>query len=340
MLRVGPESAGADPGPACYGRGGTKPTVTDANLVLGRLNPEYFLGGEIGLDLAAAEAAITRECAEPLQLSTVRAALSVIEIANASMVNAIRLVSVQRGYDPRSFALIAFGGAGPAHANRLAAENDIATTIIPPSPGITSAMGLLATDLKHEYSATMLRRLDEVPARELEQAFRTMERSGRVDLRREGLAPEAMQFLRFVEVRYVGQSYELTLSLSGNVVRVEAIDDLIAGFHDEHERAYGFKAPGEAIEVVAARLTAVGLIARPRAADAFVPARGRRSCGAETAAGCTSRSSAALPTARSTTDTCSRRDRLSSGPRSSRRWTPPPSSTPATRAEPRKQDSS
>ena len=264
VLRVGPESAGADPGPACYGRGGTRPTVTDANLVLGRLNPEYFLGGEIGLDLAAAEDAITRECAEPLQLSPVRAALSVIEIANASMVNAIRLVSVQRGYDPRSFALIAFGGAGPAHANRLAAENDIATTIIPPSPGITSAMGLLATDLKHEYSATMLRRLDEVPARELEQAFRKMEQSGRVDLKREGLAPEAMQFLRFVEVRYVGQSYELTLSLSGERVRVEAIDDLIAGFHDEHERAYGFKAPGEAIEVVAARLTAVGLIARPR----------------------------------------------------------------------------
>jgi N-methylhydantoinase A len=125
-------------------------------------------------------------------------------------------------------------------------------------------MGLLATDLKHEYSATMLRRLDEVPARELEQAFRTMEQSGRVDLKREGLAPEAMQFLRFVEVRYVGQSYELTLSLSGERVRAEAIDDLVAGFHDEHERAYGFKAPGEAIEIVAARLTAVGLIARPR----------------------------------------------------------------------------
>jgi N-methylhydantoinase A len=277
VLRVGPESAGADPGPACYGHGGMRPTVTDANLVLGRLNPKYFLGGEIELDLDAAVEAIERECAAPLGLSTVRAALSIIEIANASMVNAIRLVSVQRGYDPRSFALIAFGGAGPAHANRLAAENDIATTIIPPSPGITSAMGLLATDLKHEYSATFLRLLEEVSARELEQAFRSMERKGRAELVRESLPRDAMQFLRSVDVRYVGQSYELTMSLRGERVGREAIKELVSGFHDEHERAYGFKAPGEAIEVVAARVTAVGLIDKPRLRTVSSAGAGARS---------------------------------------------------------------
>jgi N-methylhydantoinase A len=276
VLRVGPESAGADPGPACYGLGGTRPTVTDANLVLGRLNPAYFLGGEMELDLGAAVEAVTRECADPLGLSVVRAALSIIEIANASMVNAIRLVSVQRGYDPRAFALIAFGGAGPAHANRLAAENGIATTVIPPSPGITSATGLLATDLKHDYSATFLRRLEQVAPDELERAYRGMEQQGRAELVRDGLRRDAMQFLRTVDVRYVGQSYELTMPLPGSRVTRAAVDDLRSRFHDEHERAYGFKAPAEPIEIVSARLTAVGLIAKPRLRTVAAGAGGRR----------------------------------------------------------------
>jgi N-methylhydantoinase A len=264
VLRVGPESAGADPGPACYGRGGSKPTVTDANLFLGRLNPQYFLGGEIELDVAAAANAIERECAAPLELTAVRAALSIIEIANASMVNALRLVSVQRGYDPRSFALIAFGGAGPAHANRLAAENDIETTIIPPSPGITSAMGLLATDLKHEYLTTFLRRWEQVATGEMEDAFCSMESEGRKELVREGLPSSAMQFLRSVDLRYVGQSHELTMPVRGGRFTTAAVAELASEFHAEHERAYGFNAPDEPIEVVAARVTAVGVIAKPQ----------------------------------------------------------------------------
>ena len=152
ILRVGPRSAGADPGPVCYGKGGEEPTVTDANLVLGRLNPAYFLGGEIHLDIDGARLAIEEKCAEPMGMDVVEAAQGIIEIANAAMVNALRLVSVQRGLDPRDFALVAFGGAGPLHANRLAEEIEAPVTVIPISPGATSAIGLLVTDLTHDYA--------------------------------------------------------------------------------------------------------------------------------------------------------------------------------------------
>jgi len=141
LLRVGPQSAGADPGPVCYGRGGVEPTVTDANVVLGRLNPAYFLGGEIDLDLDAARAAIEERCAKPLGLDLTRAANGIVEIANAAMVNALHLISVQRGYDPRDFVLVGFGGAGPVHANALARDAEMPTLLIPPSPGIFSEIG-------------------------------------------------------------------------------------------------------------------------------------------------------------------------------------------------------
>ncbi|MBI4639537.1 MAG: hydantoinase/oxoprolinase family protein, partial [Candidatus Tectomicrobia bacterium] len=162
-LRVGPRSAGAVPGPVCYGQGGVTPTITDANLLLGRLNPEFFLGGEITLDVKASQEALVAQCARPLGLDPLRTASGIIEIANAHMIGAIRLVSVQRGYDPRDFVLVAFGGAGPLHANALARELGIPTVLIPPSPGITSALGLLMTDLKHEFVTTrrqLLSRID------------------------------------------------------------------------------------------------------------------------------------------------------------------------------------
>ena len=164
LLRVGPQSAGADPGPVCYRRGGVEPTVTDANVVLGRLNPGYFLGGEIGLDVEGARRAIQERCADPLGLSLVEAANGIVEIANAAMVNALHLISVQRGYDPREFVLVAFGGAGPVHANALARDAEIPTLLIPRSPGIFSATGLLTTDLKRDASRTVMRRLDELDA--------------------------------------------------------------------------------------------------------------------------------------------------------------------------------
>lgn len=259
ILRVGPQSAGADPGPVCYGQGGTQPTVTDANLVLGRLNPSYFLGGEIGLDPTAAQRAIEQHCAQPLGMDLVAAAHGIVEIANTAMVNALRLVSVQRGYDPRDFALVAFGGAGPAHANRLAALTEIPVAIIPQSPGTASALGLLVTDLKHDYATTLIQRLDRIEPQALEQTFCALEEQGRETLRREGMPEAAMAFRRQVDLRYVGQSHELTLPLAGPA----QLTQLLEQFHRTHDRAYGFSAPGEDVELVSVRLAAIGQIAKP-----------------------------------------------------------------------------
>jgi N-methylhydantoinase A len=254
LLRVGPQSAGADPGPVCYRRGGTEPTVTDANVVLGRLNPRYFLGGEIGLDVDGALRAIEERCARPLGLDVVEAANGIVEIANAAMVNALHLISVQRGYDPRDFVLVAFGGAGPVHANALARDAELPTVLVPPSPGIFSATGLLVTDLKREASTSLMRRLDEVDRDELEAAFAALEREGSAALEAEGTPPDLIDFVRQIDLRYVGQSYELTIA---------AGDDLAGRFHREHDRAYGFSAATEPIECVSLRLTTVGRIAKP-----------------------------------------------------------------------------
>ena len=263
ILRVGPQSAGADPGPACYGQGGMQPTVTDANLVLGRLNPSYFLGGEIALDPTAAQRAIEQHCAQPLGMDLVEAAHGIVEIANTAMVNALRLVSVQRGYDPRDFALVAFGGAGPAHANRLAALTDIPVAIIPQSPGTASALGLLVTDLKHDYATTLIQRLDQVAPHALEQTFRELEAQGRETLGREGMAEAAMEFRRQADLRYVGQSHELTLPLTTEALGPAQLEQLLEQFHRTHDRAYGFSAPGEDVELVSVRLSAIGQIAKP-----------------------------------------------------------------------------
>jgi len=263
-LRVGPQSAGADPGPACYGKGGTEPTITDANLVLGRLSPDYFLGGEIKLDVERARQAVQEKCADKLGMDVVAAANGIVEIANAAMINALRLVSVQRGYDPRDFVLVAFGGAGPVHANRLAAETEIPTTLIPMSPGITSAMGLLVTDLKHDYSATLIRRVDGLDTRTVEETFRNLEQEGRAALTREGIAGADMSFVRQIEMRYVGQSYELTLPVPDRgELAANDLAQLLEQFHREHERAYGHSAPGEPTEIVNLRLTALSRIKKP-----------------------------------------------------------------------------
>src|SRR2546422_10401186 len=174
-LRVGPRSAGAGPGPACYGQGGTTPTITDANLVLGRLNPAFFLGGEMALDAEAARKAIADRVAAPLALDPIAAAAGIVEIANAHMIGAMRLVSVQRGYDPRDFVLVAFGGAGPLHANALARELGIPTVLVPPNPCIASAVGMLMTDLRHEFVTTRRVRLDALTPEALD-SLRSEER--------------------------------------------------------------------------------------------------------------------------------------------------------------------
>ncbi len=254
LLRVGPQSAGADPGPVCYRRGGTEPTVTDANVVLGRLNPAYFLGGEMGLDVEGARAAIEERLATPLGLSVTEAANGVVEIANAAMVNALHLISVQRGYDPRDFVLVGFGGAGPVHANALARDAEMPTLVIPRSPGIFSATGLLTTDLKRDAAITIMRRLDELDPAEAERTFAELEAAGRAELEQEGLSGAAVEFVRQIDLRYVGQSYELT---------IPAGDALVERFHVEHDRVYGFAAPAEPVEAVSLRLTSIGRIVKP-----------------------------------------------------------------------------
>src|SRR5581483_6187064 len=183
VLQVGPRSAGADPGPVCYGRGGTQPTITDANLVLGYLNPDYFLGGEVVLDRAAAEQAIAKQVAEPLGLDVYRAAAGIVEIINAHMEQGIKAVSSERGHDLRDFALVAFGGAGPLHAARLAAALEIPWVLVPPYPGVTSAMGLLMSDVKHDYVRSRLQPLSENDPNDAERLFGELAAQARADLR-------------------------------------------------------------------------------------------------------------------------------------------------------------
>ena len=274
ILRVGPHSAGADPGPVCYGQGGTEPTITDANLVLGRLSADYFLGGDMELDVEGARRAIGEKCAERLGMGVMEVALGIVEIANSAMVSALRQVSVQRGHDPRDFLLVAFGGAGPVHANRLAAELEIPTVLVPPSPGTTSAMGLLVTDIKHDYSVALIQRAGYLDFGTACESFQRMKIEGESALAREGVGPDEMVFLYQADMRYVGQSYELTIPLPDGGLAPEKLTGVIDRFHLEHERAYGFKADDEPVEFVALRLSAIGSISRPRAREISSCSRG------------------------------------------------------------------
>ena len=263
VLRVGPQSAGADPGPACYSQGGSEPTVTDANLVLGRLNPGYLLGGDLSLESALAHAEIEERIAKPLGLDVVKAAHSIVEIANVAMINALRLVSVQRGHDPREFALTAFGGAGPLHANRLAHEMNIPVTVIPTSPGTASALGLLVTDITYDYATTLIERVDRLEPRAVADVFTDLRQQGTAALAAAGVATADMAFVQHVDLRYVGQSYELTLPYPDGEATGVDFGDLLHEFHGEHNRVYGHSVPGEPVETVNLRLTALGTIVKP-----------------------------------------------------------------------------
>ena len=218
--------------------------------------------------MEGAARAIEERCAKPLGLSVTEAANGIVEIANAAMVNALHLISVQRGYDPRDFVLVGFGGAGPVHANALTRDAEMPTLLIPRSPGIFSATGLLTTDLKRDTSTTIMQRLDELDYDEVAATFARLEDEGRAELEREGRVGGAVEFLRQVDLRYVGQSFELT---------IPAGDGLLERFHAEHDRTYGFSAPGEPVEAVSLRLTSIGRIAKPPRPAA----RGRRPARAE-----------------------------------------------------------
>jgi N-methylhydantoinase A len=263
-LRVGPRSAGAVPGPVCYGQGGTTPTITDANLLLGRLNAEFFLGGEIALDLEASRNVMMAHCGRPLQLDAMQAASGIVEIANAHMMGAIRLISVQRGYDPRDFVLVAFGGAGPLHANVLARELGIPTILIPPSPGIASALGMLMTDLTHEFVATRRQLLTHLEPAALIALFSDYEVQGDGLLAHEGVTPAQRHLVRTLDLRYRGQSHELTVMVPSGVLTAQDLERIEEQFHETHARAYGYAAREDPVELVNVRLTAIGVSPKPR----------------------------------------------------------------------------
>ncbi len=250
-LRVGPESAGADPGPVCYGRGGTTPTVTDASLVLGYLNPDYFAGGEMRLDLAAARVAIA-DMARTLSMTPERLASGIHRIVNARMGDEVRLVSVRRGYDPRRFALVLLGGAGPVHGGRLARMLGIPAVIVPQAPGILCAFGLLVAAVEHEHGRTFTTRSDGADRQRLEAVFADLDRLGREKMARDRVPESAVRVSRFADLRYAGQSYELEVPLPESL-GADGLERAVAEFHATHERIYGHARPGHPVEVVNVR---------------------------------------------------------------------------------------
>lgn len=257
-LRNGPQSAGANPGPACYGRGNDRPTNTDANLVLGRLG-EQLIGGAMTLDRKAAERAITQYVAAPLGLGLVEAAEAIVQVANANMADAVRLISIRRGYDPREFCLVAFGGAGPLHGAALAKELSIPTVLVPPSPGITSALGCLLVDVRHDLSTMFLGHVGAVDSGELEAEFAKLESEARERLAHEGVPEEQMSIQRLVDMRYVGQWRSLTIPVSTPV----NLDDAAARFHAEHFREYNYRREGAPVEIYRLSVRAIGVTPKP-----------------------------------------------------------------------------
>lgn len=262
-LRVGPQSAGAEPGPACYARGGTQPTVTDANVALGYLNPMYLVGGELEIDAERALRAITDAIAKPLDLSLEAAAHGIHTIVNSTMGRAVRAVSSEIGRDPGEFVLFAFGGSGPVHAGTLATTAGVPHVVVPPAPGVFSAVGLLVSTVEHRYVQTFWHELEAVDREDLERRFRSLEAEGRETLAGEGFAPEQMKIQRLVDLRYSGQNSELTIVLPGAGEDAAQGGGLLAAvaerFHAEHETTYGYRSgPEEKVEIVNLRVRAQG----------------------------------------------------------------------------------
>ena len=258
-LRVGPRSAGARPGPACYGFGGTEPTVTDANVVLGYLEPEAFLGGRRTLRADLAERAVEERIAKPLGLDTLRAAAGIIEVVNANMVDAIRAVSIERGIDPRGFALVAGGGAGALHAVRLARRLGMRTVLIPEEAGTFCAFGMTVTDVRHDHSRAFHTLTSTVSLDELNALFDDLETEGRRRLREDGFADDQIVLERSVDARYPNQVHELTIQIPSASTYTDAELRSIEGtFHTEHKGRFTYSLANLPIECLHWRVTAIG----------------------------------------------------------------------------------
>jgi N-methylhydantoinase A len=261
-LKVGPQSAGADPGPACYGKGGKEPTVTDANIVLGYLNPDYFLGGKIKVDQDKALSSVS-QIGKKLGLDPVIAAYGITEIVNSNMIRAIRIISIERGYDPRDFVLAAFGGAGPLHTCRLATELNIPKVLIPPAPGIGSAIGLLIADIKHDYTITRMGEMNKFLPSDINRIWAEIEEKAVSRLKKEGVSSQSIVLQRSIDMRHKGQSFEITVPARGGEITADAINEIITDFNNAHNRLHGYSCD-DPIEGVNFRVSAIGKMPKVR----------------------------------------------------------------------------
>jgi len=276
LLKVGPQSAGADPGPVCYGRGGTEPTVADANIVLQTLNPTHLLGGRMPVRQDLAKEAIGR-LAKALDLSPTQTAQGIIAVVTANMARAIRVISVQRGHDPRDYTLMAFGGAGPLHAARLARELEISRVLVPRNPGILCAMGLLLTDLRADFAATRLLPLEAGVDGEIDRAFTGLMAQAESWFAAEGIGRDARRTRRTADMRYAGQNYEIAVPLPDGSIGPATLNLLGSGFAEAHRRLYGFATEDDPVQLVTFRVEATGIVAKaelPKHAEAGPDAGG------------------------------------------------------------------
>lgn len=266
-LHVGPQSAGADPGPACYGLGGDRPTVTDANLVLGRLDGDKFLGGEMTLDKAAAEKAIETHIAKPLNLDVTKAADGILRIASTAMSYAVKGVSTERGLDAAAFAMVAYGGAGPLHATQVAREIGMKQIIIPLSPGNYSSFGMLFSDLRYDYVRTAPGRLTDIDFDQVETLYAEMAEQGRNAIERTSIAPEDIIVSRAADMRYVGQEHPVAVPLPASLFEGPDREGMKQAFDEVHKIRYGTNAPAEPAEIVSLRCSVTGLMPVPELAS-------------------------------------------------------------------------
>ncbi|BBW98819.1 hydantoinase/oxoprolinase family protein [Geobacillus icigianus] len=262
-LKVGPQSAGAMPGPVAYGRGGENPTTTDANLVTGRLSPKNF---QNEVDMNAVKQAIYEKVAKYFGISVEEAALGIIRIANSNMLNALKLISVRKGYDPREFSLVAFGGGGPMHAMALAKELGVKKVIVPVAASVFSAWGMLMTDLRHDYIQTYIRRVSELNLDELNREWDQLETAALQQYSQEGISEDKVLFARYADMRYVGQEHAVKVPVPNGVMDEEAVKEMVSRFHHIHEKHYTFKLDGAPTEIVNLHLTAFGVVQKPEIA--------------------------------------------------------------------------
>jgi N-methylhydantoinase A len=263
-LHVGPRSAGAVPGPAAYGRGGEEPTTTDANLLAGRIDPDYFLGGEITPEMDNVRKTLGR-LADRLGSSAEETTRGVIRLANANMVNALKLVSLNRGHDPQDFSLVAFGGGGPMHAAFLAEELRIRKVVVPTNCAVFSAWGMLRTDLRRDYIRTRVTRLDSALPEELGETFRELQRAASEEFGEDGVGPERLAFNRYADMRYLGQEHTVKVPFPVGETETEELSEAARRFHDAHEREYAFRLDSP-VEIVNYHLAAYGAVRKPKVA--------------------------------------------------------------------------